>query len=647
MDEPLAVGIDLGTTYSAIAFLDDSGRPQTVRNRSGDLLTASALLFSEDEILVGKDAIRQSVQFPEAYADSFKRDMGLRSFRHTVRDFDVPPEVLSGILLQRMIRDAEGQVGKIAKAVITVPAFFDETRRRATQRAGQLADIDVIDIINEPTAAALAYGSQQGFLNLYAPSKGEADRVLVYDLGGGTFDVTVLEVDGKNFRTLATDGDVKLGGRDFDELLVNYFADDFCKRHGIDLRAEPASCASLWIDAQLAKHALSVRQRAEVTLEHEGNRLRIDVTRSEFEELIGALIGRTEITTKMVMQDANLTSADIDRVLLVGGSTRIPMVEDMLRKVFGDKLDRSLSPDEAVAHGAALYAGIIQSPETKAFDLTNVNSHSLGVVGRDPKTQRRVVSVLIPKNSALPCTIRKQFQTARDGQESVAVTVVEGESHSPDNCTPLGKCVVRDLPPDIPAATPVFVEFQYLANGLLSVSAQLPEARRSAHAEISTDRQEVNENLEMWRSRLLNAGDDKDATIDSLESTSMEGALVELDNLYKSIGAASVTQDLPWLLSRTKKAAAEALDTLAGLRDDVGQAEIEHEKAITQADKVHTLSTLSRCKSELAKHEELTNLSLIELGRRCVGRSCPLSGVEDKVVEARKLRERIELNDVG
>ena len=631
---PKAIGIDLGTTYSAIAYLDDSRRPRMIRNGLGDYLTPSAIYCREDEILFGKEAVRESIHCPTAYADSFKRDMGSKYFRQTIRDVNVPPEVISGLLLSHLICDAEPQIGPIEKAVITVPAFFDESRRRATERAGQLAGLEVTDIINEPTAAVLAYGCQLGFLNLQTPEKEKMLRVLLYDLGGGTFDVTILEINGVDFRTLATDGDVKLGGIDFDERLLNHFASEFMAVHDIDLRTVPEACANLWVDAQMAKHGLSSSQHAEVTLGFEGKQHRISVTRSEFENLIQDLIARTEITTKMVMTEAGLTSSDIDRVILVGGSTRIPYVEDVLQRMFGDKLDRSLSPDEAVAQGAALYADIAQTPQqARSFDLTNVNSHSLGVVARDPKTRRKMVSVLIPKNTALPSAVKKRFKVARNGQKNVAVNVVEGENHDPDNCAQIGQCIVRDLPPDIAAGTSVIVKFKYLANGFLNVSAKVPDARRSAQAEIRTERpSRFEEDLEFWRNRLLKR---------PTASADMHGES-RLSELFMTIGRSAIHEDVPWSLARTRKKAEEdsvALDHAQGL---LTTAMTAHENALTQAEKIQTLATSSQARVEFEKQKVKTNESIMELGRRCVSKNCNLPGLEDEIAEARQLHSRMK-----
>lgn len=500
----LPIGIDLGTTYSAVAYVDTDGRPTTVLNRVGDLITPSAVAFEAGEVIVGKEAVRGSVLEPQAFADCFKRDMGRQNFRRVVNGHEVPPEVLNAFLLECLKDDAQKRLGEIRRVVITVPAFFDETRRKATQEAGRLAGLEVMDIINEPTAAAIAFGYHRAKVTGRQTAE-KPERILVYDLGGGTFDVTVLEIDGCRLRTLATDGDVQLGGKDFDQRLVNHLAERFIEQNGADPRADEHDAAQLWIDAQEAKHALSERQRTTAVVLHAGVRLRQEVTRVTFETLTRDLLERTQATTEMTVKQAGLAFSDIDRVLLVGGSTRMSMVARMLRELTGKEPDQSQSADEVVAHGAALYAAMLSdvgSADRPKFELVNVNSHSLGVIGTDPQLGRKVNVVLIPKNTPLPARKLKHFKTAQQNQHSVKVRVIEGESQRPEYCIALGECVVRDLPPGLPAGTPVEVEYRYAANGTLTVWARVAGARQSALVEIHRDGQRPLEDLETWRRRL-------------------------------------------------------------------------------------------------------------------------------------------------
>jgi len=498
------VGIDLGTTLSVVAHLDPGGRPVTMSNVAGEMLTPSAILVDDAEIVVGREAVKGSVLAPQNYGDCFKRDMGRQYFRSPIRGIQVPPEVLSAMVLEYLKEGFQRKLGPVTQVVITVPAYFDERRRRATQEAGRLAGLEVLDIINEPTAAAVAYGFQS---HDTSGGNGAKQRVLVYDLGGGTFDVTVLEMEGWNFRTLATDGDVQLGGRDFDERIFNHLAEKFLAAQGRDPRQDPQDTAQLLLDAREAKHALSDRQKTNVAVSHAGIRMRIDITRKEFEALTSDLLGRTELTCKEVIREAKLEFTDLDKVLLVGGSSRMPMVGEMLIKFTGKTPDRSASPDEAVAHGAALYCGMLMrqgkssvpGPDLK---LTNVNPHSLGVVGLDPHTRRRTNVVLIPKNTALPAKAVKVFRTAKENQQSVQVAVVEGESPDPDHCIQLGQCVLRNLPTGMKAGTPIEVRYAYAANGRLAVEARMPTSGVSMHVELEREQAAGADTLAGWKARL-------------------------------------------------------------------------------------------------------------------------------------------------
>ena len=475
----------------------------------------------------------------------------------------MPPEVLSAFVLARMKQDAEPRLGPVRKAVITVPAFFDESRRRATQEAGKLAGLEVLDIINEPTAAAVAFGHQRGFLNLRTGGVEKPLRLLVYDLGGGTFDVTVLEIAGTQFRALATDGDVQLGGRDFDERLVSLLAEQFQAAHGVDPRSDPQDAAQLWLDATEAKQSLSERSKTNVVCFHAGIRFRQEVTRQQFEDLTRDLLERTETTSSLVVNQAGLTWDQIDRVLLVGGATRMPMVADMLRRVTGKEPDRSVSPDEAVAHGAALYAEMLMgrgaSSANPQCELVNVNSHSLGVVGFDKKTRKKINVVLIPKNTQLPARASRTFVTARTGQRDVLVPVVEGESHRPEDCTKLGKCVVQNLPPGLPAGTSIEVEYRYGGNGCVSVSARAPSARQSAHVEIERELTRNLEDLQTWRARLCGLVQPSSANFapaaEAVDPADRSSVVRRLDSLCTRVGRAAVKLKVPESIEPSRRSA--------------------------------------------------------------------------------------------
>ncbi|MEE2641441.1 MAG: Hsp70 family protein [Planctomycetota bacterium] len=499
-----AVGIDLGTTFSAVAYLDDVGKPQTLVNSEGDKVTPSVVLFDDPDVIVGKEAVKALATDMESIAECAKRDLGQMAFRKSFNGKQFPPQVILAYILKKLRLDSEAQIGKINRAVITVPAYFDERRRKATQEAGFLAGIDVLDIINEPTSAAIAYGFQQQFSNGQSVDGRSCKHLLVYDLGGGTFDVTVMELHGGDYIAMATDGDVELGGRDWDQRLVDFAAEQFFNEHGVDPRSEPNSMGRMLRECEDAKRTLSARNKATISVDFEGKSSRIPVTREFFEQITNDLLGRTEFTTRQTLKAANLSWGDVDRILLVGGSTRMAAVSKMLEEVSGIQPERSISPDEAVAYGAAIRAGMKLAKEqgrrTK-FKIKNVNSHSLGLVGHNLQTNRKQTAFLIRRNTHLPAVVERVFKTKTDGQDSILIRIVEGESENPDECSQVGKCIVRDLPPNLPAKTPVQVRFEYQEDGRLSVRVKVRDTE--TEQEIIRENSLTDFQLESWKKRIL------------------------------------------------------------------------------------------------------------------------------------------------
>lgn len=497
-----AVGIDLGTTYSAVARLDDMRRPQTLMNAEGDKITPSAVFFEGENVVVGKEAVKAMATDAADVAECAKRDLGQRMYSKTLAGRQYPPEALQAWVLNKLRVDAQRQIGEFNKVVITVPAYFDETRRKATQDAGYMAGFEVMDIINEPTAAAVAFGYEKGFLNLENPDDNPRRNVLVYDLGGGTFDVTVMQIVGRDFNALATDGDVQLGGRDWDQRLVDHVAGEFTEQYGVDPRTDPNVSGRLWRDCEDAKRTLTARMKTQITLDYRGQSVKIEITRDQFEDLTRDLLDRTAFTTRQTLQAAGLQWQDLDRILLVGGSTRMPAVAAMLKGLSGKDPDASISPDEAVAHGAALHAGILldkSAGRSPNFKIRNVNSHSLGVVATDTATRRQRNAILIPRNTPLPVTARRIFKTQKANQQSILVQIVEGESASPDDCAPLGKCVVRNLPGELPAQTPIEVRFKYEENGRLVVVVAVEGTGAVLKHEMTRENSLTQEQLDAWR----------------------------------------------------------------------------------------------------------------------------------------------------
>ena len=497
-DGVATVGIDLGTTMCAVAQLVDDQAVECYPLAGSSPLLPSAL-FVTDAVAFGDEALERGLQNPDAVIEAFKRDMGEAHFHRKINNHWVPPEVLSALLLDEIRHRLQSQVDNPRRAVITVPAYFDERRRKATFEAGKLAGFEVIDIVNEPVAAALAELHHAGKLD---SAKDQQARVLVYDLGGGTFDVSVLEVDGAEVTTLASDGDVWLGGRDFDERVVNYVAEQFIAAHGVDPRSDFGYAQQLWRFAEQAKCDLSSEQQTVIVCEFAGMRLAVDLSRARFEQLIEPLVERTTLTMEDALEQASLTWDQLDEVLLVGGSSRIPLVARRVKEVSGREPTLSHQPDLAVAMGAALFAGMRGSEKLSPLKVINVNAHSLGIAGVDVTTGRHRNRIIIPRNSRLPARKRQKFVTKMANQRTVEIKIVEGENEDPQYCVPVGKCIAT-LSPNLPARTEVRVTVRVGSNGTLSVSCQIPATNEGSHVEIRRDGLLELESLPVWRDRLL------------------------------------------------------------------------------------------------------------------------------------------------
>ncbi|MEM6469580.1 MAG: Hsp70 family protein [Planctomycetota bacterium] len=501
------VGIDLGTTYSAVAYLDETGRPETIRNSEGDLTTPSAVFFDQKHPIVGIEAMEAGLLEPDRLAIFAKRDVGEAHYEKTIRGKHLPAEVIQALILRKLKADAELKLGSVQSAVITVPAFFNEPCRKATQDAGKLAGLEVLDIINEPTAAAITYGVTLGFLGSDGAVK-RSEKVLVYDLGGGTFDVTVMQIADGNFKTIATAGDVYLGGIDWDQRIVDYIVEAFEDEHGINLHDDPQAKQELLRKANQTKHALTQRESVSIAFAHNGRRLRTELSQEEFASRSADLVERTMMTVQLVLDDAETDWSDLTRLILVGGSTRMPMIRKELEKISGMELDRSLSPDEAVSHGAALYAGMLAragentAAANRIVSVSNVNSHDLGVLAVDPKTGKPRRQVMIPRNSKLPARKKVRFRTHSDNQANVKIEVVEGGDDRGINATKIGSCVVDDLPRGTPKGTNVDVQFDYKPDGRLTIEASLPELDRELTMNLDRAAGLDDANLVLWESRL-------------------------------------------------------------------------------------------------------------------------------------------------
>ena len=510
MARNIAVGIDLGTTNSVVAYLTPEGETKVLPNSEGETLTPSVVLFEDEQVIVGKAAREAGAASLDRIAECAKRDMGLPYYHRAIGDRFLPPEAIQGFILRKLHRDISLKLTDECDVVITVPAYFDEARRHATMDAGRISGLNVIDIVNEPTAAALSFGQNLGYLNASGQARGKL-RVLVYDLGGGTFDVTVIQLAGSEIKILATDGDVRLGGYDWDLRLLEYAKQTFQKKFPDSPPCDDQTDFNLRRQMELVKHELTAMSGVEVRISHAGKTVELSITRQLFEELTADLLERTAFTTRQTVRAAGLTWSEIDRILLVGGSTRMPMVHQMLTELSGKIPDDAIHPDEAVARGAAICAFIRQREATSANDalglrITDVAAHSLGIEGLDEKTLRKENITLIPKNSPLPATVKRDFVTKEDNQQNVLVRLLEGESKHPDHCTELGRARINNLPVGLAKGTKVQVVYNFDRSGRLSVEATIPGVGREAKMELQRVRALPHARLQQWKKVICQDG---------------------------------------------------------------------------------------------------------------------------------------------
>lgn len=491
-----AIGIDLGTTYSCISYLNEHGEPVTLANSAGELATPSVVLFDGDEPVVGTEALRSAILHPESVVMHAKRYMGEPDKRWTVAGRPYTPVDISALILKSLLASAREQIGDIEQAVVTVPAQFSEAQRLATVEAGHRAGLNRVDLINEPVAAALCH--VLGTEGLWFSELAEEQRIMIFDLGGGTLDLSLVKYSRNEVAVIASDGDLHLGGLDWNMALLNAIAEQFRKEFRLDPRHDPESLQFLSNEVEQTKRSLSSRPKAALTCQHAGHRKTYQIEQSQFERLTRNLADRAEEITKRLLRDRKMGWAHVDVVLTTGGASRMPMIRNRLKELSGRTLNTTLSPDLSIAHGATYYAGMLLSNDKFARSILraeaserlagikqqSVNARGLGILVRDPTTNTRVPHYLIPPNTPLPAESTQAFGTVSENQKRVRLVIIESGAGPDEPFLKLGDCVVDGLPPNLPENSEIAVTIRYDEMAKVHVAARDMTSGTRAEAEV-------------------------------------------------------------------------------------------------------------------------------------------------------------------